>query len=133
MSLFFLLSGILLYVAFRNTDPIIYNWFGKPGFITLFSIPTEIKTTIPPLFIYNLPDGLWLLSGVLLIRSIWLTEKKWCAIYLAIFYLLAVVIEMLQLCKNIPGTFDVVDLLFMGFTAFAENILFYLFIKRRIQ
>jgi hypothetical protein len=132
MSLFFLLSGILLYAAFRNTDLLIYTWIGKPGFITLFTIPDVIKTTISPLFIYNLPDSLWLLSGALLIRSLWVTEKKWCTVYLAVFYLLALVLEMLQLFNKIPGTFDVLDLFFMGIAAFAESIMFYLFIKRRI-
>jgi hypothetical protein len=132
MSLFSLLFGILLYATVRNTNLVIYEWLGKPGFITLFSIPARIKTTIHPIVLYNLPDGLWFLSGVLLIRSLWMTEKKWCIRYLAIFYLLAFVLEMLQLHKNIPGTFDGVDLVFMGSIAFVESILFYVFIRRRI-
>ncbi|GHU71766.1 hypothetical protein FACS189450_08350 [Spirochaetia bacterium] len=132
MSLFSLLFGILIYATARNTNLVIYEWLGKPGFIALFSIPTGIKTTIHPIVLYNLPDGLWFLSGVLLIRSLWMAEKKWCIRYLAIFYMVSFVLEMLQLDRNIPGTFDVLDLFFMGSTAFAESILFYVFIRRRI-
>jgi hypothetical protein len=76
------------------------------------------------MLLYNLPDALWFLSGILLIRFIWFNKKKWQGIYIICFYGIALIFETSQISKNVPGTFDVLDLLFMGITAFVEGLLY---------
>jgi hypothetical protein len=41
-------------------------------------------------------------------------------------------IETSQLAKNIPGTFDPLDLLFMGMGAFFEGLLYKKYAERRM-
>jgi glycopeptide antibiotics resistance protein len=76
---------------------------------------------------------LWFLSGVLLLRCLWAGQWKWQAVYIAVFYFLALTIEISQLGTNVPGTFDPFDLLFMGITALLEGVIYNSFIKRRIK
>jgi hypothetical protein len=82
------------------------------------------------MFIYNLPYGLWCLSGLLLVRAFWLKNTKWGLIYSGIFIAVVMSYVVLKLPEIIPGTFDVLDILFMGFFAFLESIIFYKFMRR---
>lgn len=84
------------------------------------------------MFLYNLPDGLWFLSGLLLIRAVWLTNKKWWVFYCGIFILIALLMEISQLIETVPGTFDLLDIVFFIFFTFMENLIFNLRIKRGV-
>jgi hypothetical protein len=75
-------------------------------------------------FVYTLPDGLWLLSGILFIRAVWRGKQKTSAIYALVFCLIAVLFEMFQLFEKVPGTFDVFDVVLMVSIAFIEGIIF---------
>lgn len=61
---------------------------------------------------YNLPDGLWMLSFLLFMESIWGDEKllKWifCIPIIAFAYIL----EIFQYFGYFPGTGDALDLFF---------------------
>jgi hypothetical protein len=76
---------------------------------------------------------LWFLSGVLLLRCLWASQRRWQTIYITIFYVLALIIEISQLGENVPGTFDPLDLLFMGITAIFEGVINNSFITRRLK
>jgi hypothetical protein len=84
------------------------------------------------MLLFNLPDGLWFLSGLLLIRAIWLDNPKWRVIYFYIFFLIALFMEIIQIFEGIPGTFDFLDIGFMVFFALAESLIFNKFINRSI-
>jgi hypothetical protein len=84
------------------------------------------------MFLFNLPDGLWFLSGLLVIRAVWLTNLKWRAIYFGIFIFIALSLEISQLFEGIPGTFDLLDIVFVAFFACVESAIFILFIKRSV-
>jgi len=95
ISFFSLFIGISIYFLYReNSILYIKDW----GVI----IENNIFTSF---IIYNVPDGLWFLSGLFLIRSIWFSEKSICNIYSIIFLSIAIILEI------IIGTFDVIDLL----------------------
>jgi len=96
-------------------------------------VPAKTDSIWSNLLLYNLPDALWCLSGLLLIRAIWLINTRWRAIYVGIFIVIALLFEILQLFGIIHGTFDVLDLAFICFFAFLESVIFYLLIKRRIN
>ena len=131
ISLIVLFSGIIIYIFFRNiNNMIIFNFIPKPAFINALNIPKQPVSIWNQIFIYNLPYGLWCLSGLLLIRSIWLNNKKWYTIYRNIFIILVMSYVILKLPRKIPGTFDILDLVFMGLFAFLESIIYTQFFRR---
>jgi hypothetical protein len=127
-SLVSLVIGMGIYLLFRNTNMLLFEWIPKLEFLKNVYIPIK-KSFISSIFLYNLPDALWFLSGILLLRFVWFGNKKWQGIYIFCFYGIAVIFEISQLLNNIPGTFDLLDLLFIGITAFVEGLLYKFFFK----
>jgi hypothetical protein len=121
-----------MYVLFRNSDLVIFDWFGVLRGMNSFYVPVGSSPVL--LFIVNsLPGGLWLLAGILLLRSIWLHNKKWCRRYVFLFCLSAVFLETAQLFKQMPGTFDFFDLLCFGAFALLERRVYTIFIMKEIK
>ncbi|MCL2805571.1 MAG: hypothetical protein FWD26_06500 [Treponema sp.] len=123
-SLFTLVLGILIYLLFRDlSDFFILKWI--PGLD--FTKTVFIKLT-PSIFSdilkYNIPDMLWFVSGILLLRFIWFYRLKEQKVYVICFYIIGAFFEISQLSDKIPGTFDFMDLLFMGIGAFAEGFMY---------
>jgi hypothetical protein len=128
------LAGVVIYVFFRNTNNIIlFDYIPKLSFLSTLYISVKKDSIWFYMLQYNLPDGLWCLSALLLIRIIWLANTSWRAMYSGIFIVMALFFEFLQIFEKIPGTFDLFDLLFICTFAFLESIIFYYFIKRRIN
>jgi len=125
------IGGIAIYAFFRNiNNMILFRFFPKPSFLSSLYIPIKTDSIVFYMFIYNLTYGLWCLSGLLLVRAIWLHNTKWRAIYGGIFIAVVMSYVLLKIPGIIPGTFDVLDLIFMGFFAFLESIIFNMFIRR---
>jgi hypothetical protein len=126
-------GGAAIYAFFRNINNMaLFHFFPKPSFLNSLYSPIQSETIWSNMFIYNLPYGLWCLSGLLLVRAIWLHNAKWRAIYSGVFITIVMSYVFLKLPGITPGTFDVLDLIFMGFFAFVESLIFNLFIRRRI-
>jgi len=133
LSAFFVfLGGLAIYVFFRNLNIAIFQFIPKPLFLDTLHVSLKTDNILVSMFLYNLPDGLWFLSGILVIRAIWLTNQKWRLIYFCVFSFIALTMEIIQIFKSIPGTFDLLDIAFMAFFAFVESIIFYKFVKGRI-
>lgn len=65
--------------------------------------------------LYNLPDGLWLLSLFLLLAIIWHDRPKSSMItWFAGGLFLAFLVEVLQGYKILPGTYDIKDIFIYG-------------------
>jgi hypothetical protein len=132
-SIVVILNGITIYVFFRDTNNILlFHYFPKLSFINIIYFPINANPVLSNMFIFNLPYGLWCLSGLLFVRAVWLTNTKWGNIYSIVFTIILMSYVFLKLPKLIPGTFDVLDLLFIGFFAFLESIIFNMFIRRKI-
>jgi hypothetical protein len=127
-----LIGGLAIYFFFRSRDVVLFAWLPKPPVLDSFFIPLK-PSTFASFLRYNLPDMLWFLSGVLLLRCLWVGQRKWQTFYISVFYIIALTIEISQLGTNVPGTFDPLDLLFMGITALIECVIYNSFIKRRIK
>jgi hypothetical protein len=128
-----LIGGGSMYILFRNSDLIVFEWIDKPRFLhELYSGASFIEQPILSVLMYSVPDGLWLLAGILLIRALWLRDRKWCGIYVRFFCAIAVLSEILQLVEIIPGTFDIFDVMFLVGTAWGEGMLYNYFMKRRL-
>jgi hypothetical protein len=108
----------------------LFHFFPKPLFLTPLYNPIKTESIWSNMFIYNLPYGLWCLSGLLLVRSVWLHNAKWRSIYSGIFIAIVMSYVILKLPGITPGTFDVLDLVFMGLFAFIESLIFNMFIRR---
>ena len=124
--------GISIYAFFRNLNIILFQFFPKPFFLDVLHCSIRSNSLLKSMFLYNLPDGLWFLSGLLLIRAVWLTNKKWWVFYCGIFILIALLMEISQLIETVPGTFDLLDIVFFIFFTFMENLIFNLRIKRGV-
>jgi len=128
-----LFSGIAVYMFFRNAnDMVLFRFVPKPAFLNSLFIPIKNDSLARSVFLYNLPDGLWFLSGVLFLRALWNEKPKTFLVYKLCFISAAFLLEILQVFDGIAGTFDLLDILFMGIFAFLESVIFNLFIKRRI-
>ena len=125
ISFLSLVAGLLCYILFRESTLLI-NDVLKIKFL-------NIKTLDDYIFInfvrYNLPDGLWILSGILFLRSIWIENKRFSQVYVCVFIMFAMIFEILQNFKYIPGTFDVLDLITMGIFAVIEQIIYKFSVK----
>jgi len=127
------LGGMSIYAFFRNiNNMILFHFIAKPSFLVSLYIPIKSDSIWSNMLIYNLPYGLWCLSGLLLVRAVWLKNAKWQAIYKGIYITIVMSYVILKLPGVIHGTFDVLDLVFMGFFAFLESIFFVLFVRRKI-
>lgn len=131
-SIFFLLVGMSIYLIFRDMNILLFKWIPKPEFLGLFSVQLK-QTFLSSIFLYNIPDMFWFLSGILLFRFIWFHEAKLMNIYLVCFYFLAFLMEICQLSEKVPGTFDIMDMSFMGIGALIEGLIYNLAIKRSIK
>ena len=131
VSLTSLVLGMGIYIFFRNTNMLIFAWIPPLGFLKNVYIPLE-HSLITSMFLYNLPDALWFLSGILFIRFLWFNKHKEQKIYLICFYFIGAIFEISQLSSVIPGTFDLLDLLFMGIAALIEGLLYKFYFLRRL-
>ena len=83
------------------------------------------KTVKPDWVVYSLPDGLWLLSYLIIIDYIW--HNSYGLMYYCFIFALPVIAllsEVFQLFGVVKGVFDIIDFLF-----YILALLFYLSIK----
>jgi len=104
-----------------------FNWFDTIGILdfiqTFRNYFIGIKEIVPIWVNYSLPDALWVYSftsTILLFESNWKVLKFW----LLVPFLFGPLIEIFQLFRLFPGTFDPSDLLFTSI-AFITSILIF--------
>jgi len=128
-----LFSGMAIYVFFRDSkNMLLFHYLPRWSFMNTLYSPIKSNSIWTDMFIFNLPYGLWCLSGLLFIRAVWLTEKNCRNIYRIVYIAIVMSYVFLKLPGITPGTFDVLDLAFMGSFAFLESIIFNIFVRRRI-
>jgi len=131
LSFLFLIIGMLIYFLFRDlNNMILFAWIPKPVFTETVLLPSP-QSIFSNILKFNLPDMLWFLSAILFLRFIWFYKAKIQKAYIHSFYAIAAIFEISQLSKKVPGTFDWMDLLFMGISAFVEGLLYNIFTRRR--
>jgi len=132
-ALLVFIGGVAIYLFFRDTGSLVlFNFLPRPLFLESLSVSFRPQTMPGYLFIYNLPHGLWCLSGLMVIRAIWLEDIKWRAIYGGTFLVIISVLEISQISQARNGTFDVLDIVFYVFFAFVESMIYIKFIRRGI-
>jgi len=121
-SILFLSIGFLIYLLFRDSKLLFFDWI---NFNVSKNIVLNINNNVNNIILYNLPDGLWILSGIMFIRIIWFNKIKLCNIYIISFSFIAIILEILQLLPYIPGTFDILDIITMISFVLFEQLIFY--------
>ncbi len=112
-SIFSLAVGVLIYVCFRSNSIKILG-FVDNKFSFLHQMRLEMNSVsrfVPNFVIYNLPDGLFLFSYTTCMLWLW-DENQYKYYWVFIIPLLLVIIELLQINHTLPGTFDILDIVF---------------------
>jgi hypothetical protein len=117
LSIIAIIGGFLIYFFARNWNLLCFALFGgiPQKKLELSNIPNFIK--------YNLNDGLWFLSGIWLLRTVWQENHRICNVYKLSFYILTLFLELLQLTSIFPGTFDIFDMIFITVFYLLEEII----------
>lgn len=112
LGILFFAVGSFIYLAFCPTDLLLYDWFGIDANATWILSLREMTThwQVPQWVRWNLSDGLWLLSYLMIIDSIWNDDdSRYNDIFGLSMLILAVLAEGLQAKGYIPGTGDWYD------------------------
>lgn len=112
-----LIVGGLIYISFRVDSLVMFRWFCSFSLKNLIDSLREMtlvyKSFLPDWLLYSLPDGLWVFSYVSLILLLWDNELSGLNIFwIFLMPILAIASELGQLLNLIPGTFDIIDLIF---------------------
>ncbi len=115
--LFTLLLGGLVYLSFRQDTLKMFRWFDS---INLSAVISELRLLTLPLsdhlpnwFLYSLPDGLWICSYLSVLLVVWDNViSKHNIHWLLLVPMIAIFSEIGQLFKIVPGTFDILDVIF---------------------
>ena len=112
-----LFFGGLIYISFRQETLKMFRWFDYCNLsaviskLRLYTLP--ISDHLPDWFLYSLPDGLWLFSYLSLVLLVWDNViSKHNIHWLLLVPTIALCSEIGQHLKIVPGTFDVMDLMF---------------------
>ncbi len=110
-----LIFGSFVYVLFRSEKLLMFQWFqflNINDFIQSIRI-SNMDSVFPDWFLYNLPDGLWILSYVLISIEVWNRKiNAQSAFWILMIPFVAILSEMLQYFNMLVGTFDILDLTF---------------------
>lgn len=109
ISIIIFLFACMIYISNRSFDMILYKWLNINTSNALFSFLRQNAIPLPDWALYNLPDGLWLLSFILLIDAIWGSNKiKY--LFSGGMTLLILTLEIAQMTHIFPGTGDILDI-----------------------
>ena len=129
-----LIFGALIYLCFRSNSLIMFNWFDffHLNFVTSFFRENfyTYNAILPDWFKFSLPDALWIYALNSTLYIIW--DKKFIGInpWFIIALFIAPFHEFLQLLNIVPGTFDVIDLIFYFFGSFLSILIVKLQLKK---
>jgi hypothetical protein len=106
--------GGLTYAMFRSSHLAMFGWFDafglRPTVLYLREIGSPYRSRLPDLFLFSLPNGLWLLSYCLLLCLVWRDGARRVGMaWVGTLYALAIGSECLQFAGLLRGTFDWTD------------------------
>ena len=113
LSIIFLFIGGLIYIIYRSLTLQMFVWLKHLGiYPSVISLRNEKCLNLPNWVIYCLPDGLWMLSYLLIMLALWHKRPtRKALIYPMILPCFMNCTEILQGFNCFPGTYDTLDLL----------------------
>ncbi len=112
LSIVPLIIGGMLYLGYRSQELLMFRWANFLGLSCFVSSWRKFcfQYPLPEWCYYALPDGLWMLSYILLINLIW-DDRTWKSrIWRYALPAIAITSELLQLLNPYFGTFDIMDI-----------------------
>ncbi len=121
-----LFFGGLIYISFRDTSLIMFDWFNLIGIIDYVNLVREtlqpVRQHIPEWIYYSLPDGLWVYAFTSILHTIWGKNYTKLKYWLILPITFGILMEVAQAFNIVRGTFDFLDLI-LCMTAFILSIL----------
>lgn len=116
LSVLALFAGGIIYILFRTSEPVFFNWIRTTGSDTWLNMTRHDSLPLGMLFpewiVFSLPNGLWAFAYALLITGIWSGSKSWLRyLWMTSIPLLVLGYEFLQYPGIIPGTFCIQDII----------------------
>lgn len=112
LSIMFILIGGFIYLFFRPHTLKMFVWLRIINCEQIFQLKDynqDLKFI--EFLIFSLPNGLWILSFLIIIGLIWGKYHIFFIIYSSFFTGISILFEFLQKVEFIPGTFDIADIL----------------------
>ena len=112
LSIMFILIGGFIYLFFRPHTLKMFVWLRIINCEQIFQLKDynqDLKFI--EFLIFSLPNGLWILSFLIIIGLIWEKYHIFFIIYSSFFAGISILFEFLQKVELIPGTFDIADIL----------------------
>lgn len=112
ISILFLLLGGFIYLFFRPHTLKMFFWLRIINCEHIFQLRDynhDLKFI--EFLIFSLPDGLWILSLLIILGLIWEKHRIFFIIYSSFFTGISILFEFFQKFGLIPGTFDIADIL----------------------
>ncbi len=115
LSVLALLLGGVIYILFRASEPVFFNWIRAMGLDSWLSFARgkslSSSGNVPAWIVFSLPNGLWAFAYAFLITWIWWRSGSW----LKYFWMTSIILlvpgyEVLQYAGIIPGTFCLQDI-----------------------
>ena len=127
LILFSLISGLTIYLLWRDTSSHFYQWAVQLGVSELIDSARSLMSTIDVSgwFVYSLPDGLWMFAFVLFMMAVWDFQMTGHGrFWIIISVIVGISFEIFQALVSGMGAFDWVDMLFMTIGAGLPLLLF---------
>lgn len=105
-----IITGTIIYIIARSRDIIFFNWIPTSIIEVFRDCSIDVNSLAGYFIVYCLPDGLWY-GALLLLQSALLDKSIISKSIYRISIILPFVWEILQIRKDVPGTFDPMDLM----------------------
>ena len=112
LSIMFILIGGFIYLFFRPHTLKMFVWLRIINCEQIFQLKDynqDLKFI--EFLIFSLPNGLWILSFLIIIGLIWGKYHIFFIIYSSFFTGISILFEFFQKFGLIPGTFDIADII----------------------
>lgn len=112
LSIMFILIGGFIYLFFRPHTLKMFVWLRIINCEHIFQLRDynhDLKFI--EFLIFSLPNGLWILSLLIILGLIWEKHRIFFIIYSSFFTGISILVEFFQKFGLIPGTFDIADIL----------------------
>ena len=111
------LLGGFTYILWRDTGMLMFVWAQDLGLMpTVMSLrewAAPARDSLPEWFLFSFPDGVWVFSCTAFFARLWPDGPAWMRWgWISLGTVLAVGGEIGQLTPLVPGTFDVMDLVY---------------------
>ncbi len=124
-----ILIGGFMYLAWRPTTLIVFDWFDALGFSgavqAIRAVAAPWKGIIPDWVLFSLPDALWSYAFTCGLCFVWAKKRCWQrSFWIFVPLVLSIGIECLQVAGFLNGTFDWIDLCLSSAACILALILF---------